>query len=175
MKKQFATVLCLIVIALASGCGEPPVDILPKVYITDSYYDLRNEAKSLYEKSGLTYEDTAAKRESVMRQMNDDFRSRYVGKYVKWTGGYVSDVNEEYGRFICAVEMDKDALFSTVDVFIPVSKQVAMDLSKYKEVLIDGKIKSLSGSLKVEIEDATISYTGKSLDDMVDKGASNNP
>lgn len=138
----------------------------PKEYIDKSYYDLREEEEGLYDRSGLTTDDTEARWEAVMKAANANFRRKYEGKHVTWTGGYVSDVKKEYGRFICTIEMDKDAVFSTTDIRFRVSRSQAMSLKKYKEVLLNGKIKSLNGSLKVELEDVTISYTGRTLEDM---------
>lgn len=167
MKNKTLTFCAITSLLFIAGCGEPAKPVKKeKVYIDQSYYDLREEEKGLYKQSGLTTDDTEVKRDTVMKQMTDDFRNRYVGKYVKWTGGYIKDVEERYGEYICKIEMDKDVIFSTVDITIPVSKQQAMELKKYKEVLIDGKIKDLSGSLKVEIEEAKLSYTGRSLYDM---------
>ena len=168
MKRKTTIIPTLACLLFFAGCGEPPTPPkkIEKVYIDQSYYDLRTEEKSLYERSGLTSDDTEVKREAVMDKMTDEFRKRYIGKYIKWDGGYISDVKEEYGNFICKIDMDKGAIFSTADITIPVSKQQAMELKKYKEVLIDGKITDLNGSLKVEIEEAKLSYTGRSLDDM---------
>lgn len=160
--------------ASPAGAQRTPKPAPPREYITQSYYDLREEEKGLYSRSGLSSDDTEAKREAVMRAAHANFRRQYVGRFVKWTGGYVSDVEEEYGRFICKIEMDQDAIFSTTDIRFPVSRHQAMNLKKYKEVLIDGKIKTLEGSLKVELEKVQLSYTGRSLNDMCEERKSQN-
>ncbi len=167
MKNQTITFCVITTLLLIAGCGEPPKPIKKeKVYIDQSYYDLREEEKNLYQQSGLTFDDTEVKRNAVMKQVTDEFHNRYIGKYVKWTGGYITNVEEVYGEYMCKIEMDKGAFFSTFDITISVSEQQAMELKKHKEVLIDGMIQDLSGSLKIEINDATLTYTGRTLNDM---------
>lgn len=186
-RRPFAIIVCLaatggivwFMVQLFGGASHPstqrqPKPPPPREYITKTYYDLRDEEKGLYRQSGLSSEDTQVKQETVKRAMQANFRREYLGKYVKWTGGYVSDVEEESDRFICKVEMDQDAIFSTVDIQFPVSRHEAIDLKRYKEVLIDGKIKNLEGSLKVELEDVELSYTGRSLNDMCEERKSQN-
>lgn len=144
---------------------ESKIGKIEQTYIDQSYYDLRNEAKRLNEPNGLTQDDSQVKRDALIEQKREDFRDKYIGKYVRWTGGYISDIEKDYGRFLCKIEMNKDTT-STVDITIPLTKQQAMNLKKDKEVLIDGKINSLSGSLKVGIKDAELSYTGRNLNEM---------
>ena len=137
-----------------------------KEYISNSFYDLREIREHLFDNSGLTSEDTQVKRDAVINKIYRDFLNQYLGKYVKWSGGYIHDVEEKSGQYICKIEMDKDNILSTTDIQFPVSKEMAMEMKCYKEILIDGKIKSLDGTLKLILEDITFTYTGRTLDDM---------
>lgn len=163
--------VCIAILAPLLVCivilVSPPHKPAPKVYIQKSYYDLRDEAKSLYERSGLEPDDTSAKTIAIIRKADKEFRNHYIGKYVKWTGGYIvdADFSQEYGGYMCEVEMDPGTLFSTVDVRFPVSKQEAMDLKTDKDISIDGMISSLKGELKVKLLDVSFSYTGQDLNE----------
>lgn len=170
MRWLLATVICILAGAVIAGVVAllPSANTAPQQeYIDKSYYDLREEKKALFGRSRLTADDTTAKKEAVMRSLEASFRGSYVGKYVKWTGGYVSDVEEEDGQFICKIEMDGDTLFSTADIRFPVPQDVAVALKRQREVLLDGKILALEGTLKVQLQVNTIAYTGRTLDDMV--------
>ena len=146
--------------------GEQPYSPPQKEYISNSFYDLREIREHLFDNSGLTSDDTQVKTDAVLNKIYKDFLNLYLGKYVKWSGGYIYNVEEKSGQYICKIEMDKDAILSTTDIQFPVTKEMAMELKCYKEVLIDGKIKSLDGTLKVVLEDISLTYTGRTLDDM---------
>ena len=105
---------------------------------------------------------------AAMQAMERDFHKRDVGKYVRWTGGYIKDIVKENGAYVCHIEMDPGKLLSTADIHCYVTKQEAMALRTDHEIRIDGEITSVSGSLDVRIRQVELTHTGRTYLDLVE-------
>jgi hypothetical protein len=79
----------------------------------------------------------------------------YIGKKVVWQG-WIFDVKEENGKYICMVDMDSpDTLFSVPEFQFTIDEDLALKLKKGQVVYVTGVIKAISSGLlfRVTLED----------------------
>jgi hypothetical protein len=130
-----------------------------RVYISLTYHELNKSWSQQVAAAHLSETDTAGRRGLIMKNLRMDFEKAYLGKWIRWSGGAVVDVNKDIlGRtYTCRVDF-LDQPYGNYQVKFPVSEQSVLKLKQGQTLQIGGRIRSVKMSSNLSVTLDTVKH-----------------
>lgn len=107
----------------------------------------------------ITYKEISKKAKKLTDLQFEEYAKTLTGKKVQWKGRVLEVEKKMFGGYEILVDMDKRGAFSVQDVYIPVTKEVAIGINKGDTIKFQGEIKSvleILESVNIHIENAKV-------------------